>query len=244
MGIGKTQSPNKLMYLRIATCFMTYRLIAAGPCGLIPMLVGYEMAAPTFWWHAFLEVGACGVPFRTCRRRLRRSLSHVSRGVPSSAAHPASPAHSRSGAARRRNKGKPTTDSRFPHRRRTAWSASPRRSSTMRCASNVRPSCLTWPALLTPSPVYTCERSLACSQIRDKPTPKVWGLVLAWTIFGLNDLLGAFISSFEHTSPFPWLPAPPFTAFALRSFLLTIAVIQSAAIIVLFDKGVMAYFKV
>ena len=74
------------------------------------------------------------------------------------------------------------------------------------------------------------------------PTSILWGILLAWNILGIFDLFGAIVLTF--IVPYQPLPEIGLNEIGVRIVLSINSLIQISAIIILFNRTTLNYFKV
>ena len=74
------------------------------------------------------------------------------------------------------------------------------------------------------------------------PTSILWGILLAWNILGIFDLFGAIVLTF--IVPYQPLPEIGLSEIGVRTILSINSLIQISAIIILFNRTTLNYFKV
>ncbi len=79
-------------------------------------------------------------------------------------------------------------------------------------------------------------------KIWKKPSALLWGILLAWNAVGIFDLFGALSHSF--TAPFSPFPEIGINEISIRTILSLNTLIQSIALLLMFQPQVKAYFRV
>ena len=79
-------------------------------------------------------------------------------------------------------------------------------------------------------------------KLTKNPTSILWGILLAWNILGIFDLFGAMVLTF--IVPYQPLPEIGLNEIGVRTVLSINSLIQISAIIILFNRTTLNYFKV